>query len=318
MAPHTRRKELAATLRAFSRFYTRFAGVLERGYLGTRFSLTEARILYELAHTPNVTAALLASSLGIDGGYLSRILTNFERQKLVSRPRSARDRRRRPLALTSAGRWEFQTLDRRSQQRFEQALRPLSLAQQSQLEHALLTAERLLSAGASEPVYILRPPRAGDLGWVVELHGAVYAEEYGWDRRFEGLVAKIVSDFAKSPEAARSRCWIAERDGDRIGCIFLVPRSATVAQLRLLLVEPAARGKGIGARLVNECLAFARQSGYRKIVLWTNSILRDAARIYRREGFRLISEEKHHSFGHDLVGQMWEKDLRPSREKRPR
>jgi len=189
-------------------------------------------------------------------------------------------------------------------------VRALTLAQQAQLTQSLRTVQRLLSAEPAEPVYVLRPPRTGDLGWVVELHGAIYAQEYGWDQRFEGLVAEIVSHFAKTPQETRARCWIAEREGQRIGCIFLVPRSAGVAQLRLLLVDPAARGKGIGARLVEECLAFARQCGYRKIVLWTNSILTAAAHIYRSAGFRLVSEEKHHSFGHALVGQMWELDLR--------
>jgi DNA-binding MarR family transcriptional regulator/N-acetylglutamate synthase-like GNAT family acetyltransferase len=313
MTLHARRAETAAALRAFSRFYTRFAGVLERGYLGTRYSLTEARVLYELAHTPQITAGSLAAGLGVDRGYLSRILAGFEHQKLVARPRSRHDRRQRPLALTGAGKHEFQRLNHRSQERFEQALRPLTLEQQARLAQALQKVQRLLGAAPAEPVYVLRPPRAGDLGWVVELHGAAYAEEYGWDQRFEGLVAQIVSDFAKSHGATRSRCWIAEREGERIGCIFLVPRSATVGQLRLLLVDPAARGKGIGARLVKECLAFARECGYRKVVLWTNSVLTAAAHIYRQAGFRLVSEEKHHSFGHDLVGQMWELGLRAQR-----
>jgi len=314
MAPHpaqTPQSELVAALRAFSRFYTRLAGVLERGYLGTRYSLAQARVLYEIAHHPQVTARALAAGLGIDGGYLSRILSGFERQRLISRPRSARDHRQRPLSLTGAGKREFRTLDTRSEKHFEQGVRALTLAQQAQLTQSLRTVQRLLSAEPAEPVYVLRPPRAGDLGWVVELHGAIYAQEYGWDQRFEGLVAEIVSHFAKTPQEPRARCWIAEREGQRIGCIFLVPRSAVVAQLRLLLVDPAARGKGIGALLVEECLAFARLCGYRKIVLWTNSILTAAARIYRSAGFRLVSGEKHHSFGHHLVGQMWELDLRP-------
>jgi len=301
--------ELAASLRAFSRFYTRFIGILHPQYLGTRFSIAEARILYDLGRTKDLTASGLAESLAMDSGYVSRILSRFARQGLLARSRSRQDRRRRPLALTASGLRTFHELDTRSQRQMEEPLRKLSPGQKTELLHAVRTIERSLGGARPQPVFLVRAPRPGDFGWVVAQHGALYASEYGWDQTFEGLVAGLVADFLKLPDGARAKCWIAERDGENVGCVFLVPRSRRVAQLRMLLVDPSARGHGLGGRLVDECIRHARQAGYRKIMLWTNSVLREAAGIYRRAGFHITVEEKHHSFGRDLVAQTWERDL---------
>lgn len=307
--PGTSLHDRAAALRAFNRFYTRHLGVLQRGFLGTRFSLTEARILYELAHAEGETASRLAGRIGLDTGYLSRILAGFERERLLERPRSSADRRQRPLRLTAGGRRAAAVLDGRSQGQAVQTLRALSPARQADLIRAMQTVQGLFGPRPPERVFVLRDPRPGDFGWVVQRHGALYAEEYGWDQTFEALVAEIVAGLLEPHDRAGERGWIAERDGENVGCVFVVRRSRQVAQLRLLLVEPTARGHGLGRRLVDECIRFARQQRYRKMVLWTNSVLKEAAHLYREAGFRVVAEGKHRSFGHDLVGQTWELDL---------
>ena len=312
-----RSDERVAAVRAFSRFYTRQVGLLRDGYLETPFSVTEARVLFELANRERTVAADLTRELGLDAGYLSRILRGFRRRGLVERRASAEDGRRSELRLSKRGRAVFASLDARSRKDIGTLLAGLAVADQDRLVAAMTTVERLLGDGgdgggpparAAGPV-VLRAPRAGDLGWVVARHGAVYAEEYGWNEEFEALVAGIVASYVEHLDPARERCWIAERDGENVGCVFLVKKTATVAKLRLLLVEPAARGQGIGSRLVAECVRFARDAGYRRVVLWTNSVLADARRIYERAGFTLIDEATHHSFGHDLVGETWELKL---------
>jgi DNA-binding MarR family transcriptional regulator/GNAT superfamily N-acetyltransferase len=297
-------------VRRFNRFYTRRIGALRAGLLDSPFSLAEARVLYELAHRERPNAAGLAKDLGLDAGYLSRLLRGLERRRLIRRERSESDGRQSLLSLTAEGHRTFATLDTRSSAEVRAILAKLSDPGQRRLVEAMRDVERLLD-GAPEPKvpYLLRPHRPGDMGWVVHRHGALYAQEYGWDERFEALVASIVAKFIDHFDPQRERCWIAEREGEIVGAVFLVSKSPTVAQLRLLYVEPAARGLGIGKRLVDECERFAREKGYRKIVLWTNSILHAARRIYEAAGYRLVKEEPHHSFGHRLVGQTWELKL---------
>lgn len=297
-------------VRRFNRFYTRQIGVLQEGLLQSPFSLTEARVLYELAHQKETTATALAEELGLDAGYLSRILRGFQKQGLIDKKPSETDGRQSLLKLTAPGKKAFARIDKDSQREIGAMLQNLPDAGQSRLMEAMGTIEELLGARPQPRVpYILRPHQPGDTGWVVQLHGALYAKEYGWDEQFEALVAEIVAQFLRSFEPKRERCWIAEKDGENVGSVFLVRESDTVAKLRLLLVDPKARGLGIGARLVDECTRFARQVGYRKITLWTNSVLHAARRIYEAAGFRLVHEEAHHSFGHDLIGQTWELDL---------
>jgi len=293
-------------VRRFNRLYTRRIGALRAGLLDSPFSLAEARLLYELAHRERPAAAELARDLGLDAGYLSRLLRGLERRRLISRERSRSDARQSLLSLTAAGRRTFATLDTRSNAEVRAMLGKLSDAGQRRLVEAMRDVERLLGA-APEPKlpYLLRPHRPGDMGWVVHRHAALYAQEYGWDERFEALVATIVAKFIDNFDPQRERCWIAERDGEIVGSVFLVTKSPTVAQLRMLYVEPGARGLGIGKRLVDECERFAREKGYKKIVLWTNSILHAARHIYEAAGYRLVAEEPHHSFGHRLVGQTW-------------
>jgi DNA-binding MarR family transcriptional regulator/N-acetylglutamate synthase-like GNAT family acetyltransferase len=295
------------TVRRFNRFYTRRIGVLGDGLLGSPYSLAEARVLYELAHRDGPTAAELGRELGLDAGYLSRLVRGLERNGLVARTRSATDGRRSPLALTSKGRRAFATLNSRSNAEVGALLGGLSEAEQRGLVSALETAEAVLEArpGARVP-YLLRTHEPGDIGWVIGQHGALYAREYGWDGTFEALVAEIAARFVRNFDPKRERCWIAERAGRNVGSVFLVRKSGTTAQLRLLIVAPEARGLGIGKRLVSECERFARQAGYRKIVLWTNRGLDAARHIYEEAGYRLVREEPHHSFGRDLVGQYWE------------
>jgi DNA-binding MarR family transcriptional regulator/GNAT superfamily N-acetyltransferase len=296
-----------AAVRRFNRFYTKQIGVLHEGLLRSPFSLAEARVLYELAHHPEHTATALGKDLGLDAGYLSRILRGFRQRGLVAAKSSRADGRQTLLSITRKGQAAFATLDARSRDEIAAMLRALPAAEHGRLIEAMRTVEDMLG-GRPEPrvPYLLRPPQPGDLGWVVARHGALYAEEYGWDERFEALVATIVARFVERYDPGRERCWIVERDGRPVGSVFLVRRSRRVAQLRLLLVEPAARGLGIGARLVNECVRFARRAGYRKITLWTNSVLLAAGHIYEKAGFRLVAEEPHRSFGHDLVGETWE------------
>ena len=298
--------------RRFNRFYTRRIGVLQEGLLQSPFSLAEARVLYELAHREGPRAAELGKELGLDAGYLSRILRGLRKRGLVDRRPSPADGRTNLLGLTRRGGAAFATLDERSRREIGAMLVALPPRGQGRLVEAMGTIEELLGASpdrSAGAVYVLRPPQAGDMGWVVHRHGVLYAQEYGWDERFEGLVAEIVARFVKRFDAKRERCWIAEQGGEIVGSVFLVKQSRTVARLRLMLVEPKARGMGIGTRLVGECIRFARQAGYARITLWTNSVLRAARHIYEQSGFRLVHEEPHTSFGHDLVGETWELKL---------
>jgi DNA-binding MarR family transcriptional regulator/N-acetylglutamate synthase-like GNAT family acetyltransferase len=294
-------------VRRFNRFWTRQIGVLREGYLESPFSLTEVRVLYELAHREETTAGELGEELGLDAGYLSRILSGFQKHGLIRKRPSEADGRRRLLRLTERGREAFALLDARSRSEIGAMLGGMSIAGQERLVEAMRAIERLLSFRPDPAVpYLLRPPQPGDMGWVVHRHGVLYAREYGWDERFEALVAGIVAKFIQQYDPRVERCWIAERDGEVVGCVFLVRESEEVAKLRLLLVEPEARGLGIGSRLVEECIRFARQAGYLKITLWTNDVLNSARRIYEAMGFQLVHEKPHRSFGHDLVGQTWE------------
>ena len=299
-----------ATVRRFNRFYTQKIGALREGLLESPFSLTEARVIYELAHRDKPNASALARELGLDAGYLSRMLRGFEKAGLIVREISDSDRRQSLLSLTKKGRQAFAQLDARSRREIAAMLHALPGEDQSRLIGAMETIEALLGA-SSEPKapYLLRPHRPGDMGWIVHRHGALYAQEYGWDESFEALVAEITASFIRSYDPKRERCWIAERDGVIVGSIFIVKKTDEVAKLRLLYVEPKARGLGIGKRLVEEAIRFARQTGYRKITLWTNSNLHAARRIYQAAGFQLVEEEPHHSFGHDLVGQNWDLTL---------
>src|SRR6266446_5154921 len=300
-------EERIGTVRQFNRFFTRQIGVLREGLLHSPYSLTEARILFELGQSNQVTASKLGRELGLDAGYLSRILARLEQQGLLEKVRSENDARQLLLSLTAAGREAFALLDQRSREEVAEMLEDLSEENQQHLLKAMQTIESLLSNGFkfSEP-FVLRPHEPGDMGWVTHRHGVLYAQEYGWDEHFEALVAQIVADFINNYNPTRERCWIAEMDGEIVGSVFVVQSSETVAKLRLLLVEPKARGLGLGTRLVEECIRFARRRGYKKLLLWTNSILVAARRIYERAGFKLVTQEAHHSFGHDLIGETWE------------
>ncbi len=299
-----------ADLRRFNRFYTQKIGVLQEGLLRSPFSLTEARVLYELAGGEPRPAAQLGKELGLDAGYLSRILRGFERRGLVRREPAPSDRRLGLLSLTPQGLAAFGPLDAESRDQIGAMLQELSAGEQGRLVAAARTIERLLDPKPENPaVYLLRPHRAGDLGWVIQRHGALYAREYGWDLGFEGLVAEIVAAFIRTFDARRECCWIAEKDGENVGSVVLVKQSEAEAKLRLLLVEPQARGLGIGARLVQECLRFARQADYAKVTLWTNSVLIAARRIYQAAGFCLVEARPHRSFGQELIGETWELEL---------
>src|SRR5215208_4803276 len=291
-------------VRSFNRFWTRQIGVLREGYLESRFSLTEVRVLFELAHRKETTASELCEELGLDAGYLSRLLGGRRIVKKKHKRPSEADGRRSLLRLTEQGLETFAPLDARSRSDIGAMLGSLTVAEQERLVGAMRTIEGLLTE--EEGSYLLRPHESGDMGWVVHRHGVLYAGEYGWDERFEALVAEIVAKFIREYDPKLERCWMAERDGEIVGCVFLVRESEEIAKLRLLLVEPKVRGLGIGSRLVEECIRVARQAGYRKITLWTNDVLDSARRIYKAMGFRLVHEEPHHSFGHDLVGQTWE------------
>jgi DNA-binding MarR family transcriptional regulator/GNAT superfamily N-acetyltransferase len=306
------------TIREFNRFYTRRIGVLHEGLLNSHFTLTESRLLWELAHRDDLTATELARDLELDPGYLSRLLRSFKERGLIKSRRSDDDARNQHLNLSAAGRRAFAPLDERSRADVGALLAKLAEIQQQQLLEAMARIEQLLGEpNARKPPYLLRPHRAGDIGWVISRHGALYTREYAWTTSFEALVARIAADFIDRFDPQREACWIAERDGVNVGSVFLVQsRDETtqapldgVAQLRMLLVEPSARGLGLGERLADECLRFARRTGYRKIMLWTNSILLAARGIYAKQGYRLVKSESHHSFGHDLVGEIWELDL---------
>jgi DNA-binding MarR family transcriptional regulator/GNAT superfamily N-acetyltransferase len=294
-------------IRRFNRLFTRRIGVLREGLLHSSYSLAEARILFELANREELSASELVRELGLDPGYMSRTLGGLERQGLVEKVRSETDGRRRILSLTAEGEEAFKVLDSRSREEVSEMLGGLSEEEQRRLLEAMRTIEGIFEKGLkfSEP-FVLRPHEPGDMGWVVHRHGVLYAGEYGWDERFEALVARIVADFIDGYDPKKERCWIAEMGGDRVGCVFVMKASDTVAKLRLLLVEPEARGVGLGSRLVEECIRFARNRGYEKLTLWTNSVLDAARHIYEEHGFVLVEEEEHHSFGHDLVGQNWE------------
>lgn len=297
-------------VRHFSRFYTRQIGLLNRGLLSSPFSLSEARVIYELAQHEQIIAMDLARDLGLDPGYMSRMLKRFKTRGLIATQPSETDGRQTVLRLTAQGQDAFALLDARSKDQIEAMLGGLQTAEQERLIHAMRHIQEILGDGPADKVaYLLRPHQSGDMGWVVHRHGLLYAQEYGWDERFEALVATIVAEFIQNFDPSLERCWIAEKDGENVGSVFLVKQSDQVAKLRLLLVEPKARGLGMGKRLVDECVRFARQAGYAKMTLWTNSLLLAARHLYVEAGFRLVHEEQHHSFGHDLVGETWELNL---------
>jgi DNA-binding MarR family transcriptional regulator/GNAT superfamily N-acetyltransferase len=301
--------DMVATVRGFNRFYTNVIGVLRAGLFDTPYTLTEARVIFELAQREAVEGAWLRQELDIDAGYLSRILSRFSSDGLITRERSEADARRQVIRLSPAGHEAFKLLDTRSGERISAMLDRLGDDQRRRLVDAMTAIRELLGDGPPPKAYVLRPPRPGDLGWVIARNAAVYADEFGWDETYEALVARIVADFASADDERRQAAWIAELDGAPVGCVFCVRRDDETAQLRLLLVEPAARGLGIGARLVDECLAFAKRAGYRRIMLWTNDVLVNARPIYERAGFTLDREKPHRSFGHDLVGQTFTRDL---------
>jgi len=299
-----------AAVRQFNRFYTKQIGILREGHLDSPFSLTEVRVLYEIAHGDGPSASDLVKALGLDSGYVSRILRSFERRGLLEKARSETDARRAHLRLTDKGREAFAALDVRADNEIEGLISRISADDRRRVVDAMRTIERLIApAPDARRSYILRTHQPGDIGWVVHRHGVLYAREYGWDERFEALVAGIVAEFVQNFDPRRERCWIAEMDGERVGSVFLVKKTETIAKLRLLLVEPKARGHGVGHRLVDECIRFARQARYERMTLWTNSVLHAARRIYEAAGFRLVSEEPHAMFGESLTGQTWELDL---------
>ncbi len=306
-----------AAVRRFNRFYTRQIGVLRKTYLDSSYSLGEMRVLYEIAQADKLTDRPTASDIGraldLDAGYLSRVLRNFEKRGLITRKTSIDDGRQSRLALTARGRKTFAPAEQRSQRDVAAMLGKLGASEQAQLVAAMETIEKLLGDGtetaSDKPPYILRSPRHGDFGWIVTRHADLYAQEYGWTEPFEGLCAQIVADFVNNFDAKRERCWIAELDGENVGCVMLVKDSEDVARIRLLLVDPKARGFGLGARLTDECVRFARAAGYKKITLWTHSILTAARHVYEKTGFKLTSSEKRHSWGKDVVAEFWDLEL---------
>lgn len=294
------------SVRAFNRFYTRRFGLLEEGLLKSDFSLTEVRVLYELANAEGLTASDLARGLGLDMGYMSRVLKRLHARKLLQRHASPSDARETVLRLTAAGRKAFAPVERATREQVAEMLDAVPVDGKQQLLRAMRTIELFLGERDAQPTpFVIRDPRPGDIGWIIHRHGVLYAEQYGWDESFEGLVAEIAGAFLRSFDPGRERCWIAERDGEVAGSIFLVKKSARVAQLRLLYVEPSARGLGIGGRLTDECIAFAKAKRYKTITLWTNDVLVSARKIYLAAGFELVKEEPHRSFGKGLVGQNW-------------
>jgi len=306
-----------AAVRRFNRFYTRQIGVLRRNYLDSPYSLGEMRVLYELAQSAKLGGALTASdiarALDLDAGYLSRVLRNFEKRGLISRKTSPKDARQSHLALTARGQKMFAPFEQRSQDFVRAMLGKLPAKKQASLVASMQTIERLLdgkSEPAEKPRYVLRAPRPGDLGWMVTRHAQLYLDEYGWGAPFEGLCAQIVADFDNNYDATCERCWIAEMNGENVGCVMLVKdEQPGVARLRLLLVDPKARGLGVGKRLVGECVRFARQAGYKKITLWTHSVLTAARHVYEQAGFALTSSEPKHTWGKDVVAEFWDMDL---------
>lgn len=298
--------EAVKAVRRFNRFFTRRIGVLDP-YLGSELSLTDVRVLYELAHRPGVVARDLMQDLGLDAGYLSRILKRFEAAGWLARTPSPDDGRQNLLSLTATGHAFFAPLQQKSRDEAAALLQPLSAAQRAQLVGAMARVEALLEGTTpSRGEVVLRDPVPGDMGWVVQQHAEVYAREYGWNSDFEALVAGIAADFVRKFQPEWEKCWIAELDGERVGAVFVVRQSRTIARLRMLILSPQARGLGLGARLTDECIAFARARGYRKMVLWTNSCLTAARAIYTKRGFRLTKSEPYEGFGQQLVGETWE------------
>ena len=307
--PSTSLAARTAAVRRFNRFYTRQIGVLQEGLARSAFSLTEARVLYELSARGQATASCLCDELGIDAGYLSRILRRFDEQGLVSRTPSDSDARQVILALTPRGEAEFARVEATTCNEIDAFLRDLPDADQARLTDAMRSIERILSGDpATSAPFTLRPHAIGDMGWIVHRQARIYAEEYGWNQEYEALISRIVADFLDRFDPAREHCWIAEQDGAIIGSVFVVahPERDGVAKLRLLYVEPTARGLGVGRSLVGQCTRFARERGYHTLTLWTNSVLVSARRLYEAEGYRLVDEQPHHSFGKDLTGQTWE------------
>jgi DNA-binding MarR family transcriptional regulator/GNAT superfamily N-acetyltransferase len=309
-----RRMKHVDTVRRFNRFYTGRIGVLPEQYLGSGYSLAEARVVYELGRRRECTATELGRELELDLGYLSRLLQGLKRRGVIQGKPSPQDGRRSVLTLTPKGEKSYLTLDARSRKEIGGMLAALPAAKRDRLVGAMQSVESLLSSGKDtserkKSEISLRRHRPGDMGWVVQSHGLLYFEEYGWDERFEALVAGIVKDFVQNLDRARERCWIAEMDGEPVGSVFLVKSNKTTAKLRLLLIDPRARGMGLGKRLVGECIAFARANGYRKLVLWTQSKLAAARHIYRSAGFRLAKRQRHREFGYDLTGEYWELKL---------
>jgi DNA-binding MarR family transcriptional regulator/N-acetylglutamate synthase-like GNAT family acetyltransferase len=298
-------------IRSFNRYYTRWVGALDRHHLGTRFSLADARVLYELANQPGLIARDIIAALGLDPGYLSRMLKRFEADGLVERRKDQADGRAAALSLTAIGETLFNELNRKAAEQIEDAIAPLDKQERERLTTAMGLVARLTGKDGEPQAadVVLREPHSGDYGWAIERHGVIYATEFGWGRRFEGLVAELFGAFASNHDPERERCWIAELGGERVGCVFVVEREPTVAQLRCLLVEPKARGHGVGRKLVEACLRFARDAGYARMMLWTNKGLDSARRIYESVGFALVGEQPHEDFGVPLIGQNWEMAL---------
>jgi DNA-binding MarR family transcriptional regulator/GNAT superfamily N-acetyltransferase len=298
-------------MRRFSRFYTRTIGVLHEGLLGSDLSLAEGRVVFEIATRSRTTATALGLDLGLDAGYLSRILKGLDDRGLVERHASPTDGRQSDLQLTRAGRTAFEAINARSRHEVGQLLGKLSVRAQRDVVAAMATIEKAMAGSQAHPSdIVLRPHRPGDMGWVVHRHGVLYAAEYGWDETFEAVVAEVAGSFIKNFKPARERCWIAERDGEILGSAFVVEKSRTIAKLRLVYVEPHVRGHGLGRRLVEAAMDFARAAGYRRMTLWTNDVLLPARRLYDALGFKQTASEPYHGFGKDLVGETWEQDLK--------
>jgi DNA-binding MarR family transcriptional regulator len=301
--------DASAAIRHFNRFYTREIGVLDGDLLQSGFSLAEARILYELAQTPEIAATEIGEKLNLDRGYLSRILRFFQRKRLILRKTDATDRRRANLSLTEKGRTTFGQLDKRSSQAAAGMIAGLPPGAVNVLLGAMESIQGILANKTEGPDYILRRNRVGDLGLIASRQGLIYEQEHGWDKSYEALVAKILTEFVERNDAVNERAWIAEKHGTVLGSVYLMKEDADTARLRLLYVEPHARGSSLGKKLVSECTAFARQAGYKRVVLWTQSSLTAARKLYVKEGYELIKQEPHHSFGKDLVGETWQLDI---------
>ena len=303
-------RERVAAVRAFNRLYTGVIGALDEGLVGTPYTLSEARVLYELEQQGVTEVTELRARLGLDPGYASRLLSRLEARGVLVRDKSDTDARRQVVRLTDNGREAQHSLEQNTVEQISDLLGRFTDEDQRRLLSSMATIGALVGDGAGDRTVVLRPPRPGDFGWVVERNGALYAQEYGWDATYEALVARIVADFVDNNDPKREAAWIAELDGERVGCVFCVRGSdEQTAKLRLLIVEPSARGHGLGRRLVDECLAFAKAHGYTAMELWTNSVLTAARSIYAKTGFEMVETEPHHSFGHDLVGETWRRDL---------